>query len=132
MIMKKFLILTMIAMFAVACGKSGGGGGGTPTNGTYVPGSPTSPNEPYVVFDMSMDICSKGALQIRPGTRMSISAAQDYFADYYYKGDQMKFNDIARIVETRYNPHTGQSYEKTRDYVNGVDIAEYGGSYGYP
>lgn len=119
-------------MFAVACGKSGGGGGGTPTNGTYVPGTPTTPNEPYVVFDMSLDLCSKGALQIRPGTRMSISAAQSYFADYFYNGDQMKFNDIARIQATRWNTHTGQSYEVTLRRVNGPEIAEYGGAHGYP
>lgn len=129
--MKKFLVLTLIAMFTVACGKSGGGSSGTPTNGTYVPGAPTG-NEPYVVFDISMDLCSKGALQIRPGTRMSISSARDYFADYYYNGDQMKFNRVGRIQATRYNPHNAQPYEVTLDHVDGVDIAEYGGAYGYP
>lgn len=128
--MKKIFVLTMIALFAVACGKSSGGGGAATTPGTYTGTTPTSANEATIEFTVSMDICTKGALQIRPGTRMSASSARDYFYEYLKNADRMRY-DIARGVGSEYDRYTGQRYETNLGSVTGLEIANGAFVYGY-
>ncbi|MEZ4816065.1 MAG: hypothetical protein R3A80_12835 [Bdellovibrionota bacterium] len=120
--MKKIFVLTMIALFAVACGKSSGGGSAATTPGTYTGTTPGNPGEPIVEFTVSMDICSKGALQIRPGTRMGASSAQDYFRDYFINADYLR-DDIARVIGSRYDPYYRQTVEVNLGPATGIEIA---------
>lgn len=118
--MKNGLLFLMV-IFAVACGKSSGGGAPA-NNGVYQPGTPTSAGQPVVKFGVTMDICSKGALQIRPGTKMDANSAREYFRDYLLNADRMR-SDLGYSVVTEYDRYNGQAYDAEIATLDGYDIA---------
>ena len=114
--------MTLVAL-TVACGKSGGNTNANTTPGTYVPGTtPGTPWEPMIEFAVSMSICSKGALNIQAGTKMSRSSARDYFLEYLRNADRMR-DDMGYTVITEYDRYDGRPYERRIGTVDGYDIA---------
>lgn len=129
--MKNVFIVTLLLTLTIACGKSGGGN--TNANnapGTYVPGTnPGTPGEPVIEFAVNMNICSKGALNVAQGTKMSRSSAQAYFYEYLVNADRMR-RELGYLVVTEYDRYDGRPIERRLEAVTGIDIAT-GSNHGY-